>query len=51
MYMTVPRDSVTVLYTVLEGYSNQSMNNFIEQTKTGICSSLSNVRHPGSWTI
>ena len=34
--MTVPRDSVTVLYIVLEGYGNQSMNYFIEQTKTGI---------------
>ena len=34
--MTVPRDSVTALYIVREGYGNQSMNYFIEQTKTGI---------------
>ena len=38
--MTVPRDSVTVLYIVRERYGNQSMNYFIEQTKMGICSSL-----------
>ena len=34
--MTIPRDSVTVLYIVREGYGNQSINYFIEQTKTGI---------------
>ena len=32
--MTVPRDSVTVLYKVREGYDNQSMNYFIEQSTT-----------------
>ena len=45
--MTLPRDSVTVLYIVWEGYGNQSMNNFIEQTKAGNSVRLcSNVRHP-----
>ena len=34
--MTVPRDPATVLYIVREGYGNQSMNYFIEQTNTGI---------------
>ena len=33
----VPRDSVTVLYIVWEGYGNQSIHNLIEQAKTGIC--------------
>ena len=36
--MTVPRDSVTVLYIAREGYGNQFMNYFIEQTN--ICPSL-----------
>ena len=48
--MTVPRDSVTVLYIVWKGYGNQSMNNFIEERRASarLCS---NVRHPRSWTI
>ena len=32
--MAVPRDSVTVLYIVWDGYGNESVNFFIEQTKT-----------------
>ena len=37
--MTVPRDSFAVLYVFWEGYSNQTVNNLIKQTKAGISSS------------
>ena len=38
--VTVPKDSVVVLYVFWEGYSNQTVNNFIKQTKAGISPSL-----------